>query len=370
MNKATQNPSNFTHPNLNKAVNEVEYYENGNKKSETIKFGMVILSYIRWGEDGKTLEENHYNDKGQRHGKWCFYYENGQKKNEFYFKNDFKEGLETRWHETGEKKSETFWNKGKVDGDFYEWNVSGVLVEERHYINKIPDGHWFTNHPHNYTEQNYSNGKKNGVFIDGFSTKNYKNGKLHGYFRDGYYGNAKEGNYKNGRKEGEWTEVDAGKLFVKEYYKNGKNDGLRTVYNKETNTPSWEVTYKEGKCHGASRHYDKEGNVTHEIYYENEKEVKKPKLAIVTSKWEKCLEDMIENATRDKEYLKFEREFVGLEVMELTLDELLDVKEKVIKSNNEEEADRLVEELFYDTANWKEFSIEDREITSHWRYRR
>ena len=88
------------------------------------------------------------------------------------------------------------------------------------------------------------------------------------------------------------------------------------------------------------------------------------------SVWEKYLEGMIKDATRNKGHLKFEREFVGLEVMELTLDELLDVKDKVVKSNNEEEEDRLVDELFYDTANWKELSIEDREITSHWRYRR
>jgi antitoxin component YwqK of YwqJK toxin-antitoxin module len=65
----------------------VEYYDNGQKKSEWhYKDGKPDGLWTEWHENGKKLKERHYKN-GKPEGPWTYWNENGQKRREFHFKN-------------------------------------------------------------------------------------------------------------------------------------------------------------------------------------------------------------------------------------------------------------------------------------------
>ena len=61
------------------------------------------------------------------------YYENGQKKSETHYKDGKPEGLLTGWYENGQKKSETQYENGKQDGLETRWDETGMKVLEVQY---------------------------------------------------------------------------------------------------------------------------------------------------------------------------------------------------------------------------------------------
>ena len=68
-------------------------------------------------------------------GSATVWYENGQKKAEFNWKDGRKNGLSNGWYEDGQKERESYWKNGEMDGPFClgtrtgtkEWNQIGRM---------------------------------------------------------------------------------------------------------------------------------------------------------------------------------------------------------------------------------------------------
>ena len=109
----------------------------------------------------------------------------------------------------------------------------------------------------------------------------YRNGNeliKHGYYKE--YGEDgqkwKEGNYKDGEKDGKWFEYyEDGQIKWEINYKDGKWDGKRVKYY-ENRQIMEEGNYKDGKQEGKWVKYDVEGNITDEYCYDMGEEVDCP----------------------------------------------------------------------------------------------
>ena len=87
--------------------------------------------------------------EGGKEGAWTEWYENGQKKSETIYKNydDYqtdvfqhylpseKEGLATEWYESSQKKSEGYYLENCKISEFLEWHESGEIKSITHYLN-------------------------------------------------------------------------------------------------------------------------------------------------------------------------------------------------------------------------------------------
>jgi len=79
-----------------------------------------------FGEDGnlkKVYVGNLLN--GKQEGRWTFWFNNGRKSSEGFYKNGIKDGLETLWYNNGRKELEGTYKDGKLDGLFTFWYEDG-----------------------------------------------------------------------------------------------------------------------------------------------------------------------------------------------------------------------------------------------------
>ena len=72
---------------------------------------------------GKSLDK-------QRQGLWIYYYENGQKWSEGYFKNGIHDSIVNSWHANGQKQHEGLYRNGKEAGTWKYYDEQGKLVKE------------------------------------------------------------------------------------------------------------------------------------------------------------------------------------------------------------------------------------------------
>jgi len=172
--------------------------------------------------------------KGKPEGWWTWWKENG----ELLKKEEFKDGKKT-----GYKKTD------------FTFNENGQLVAERIY--KDGNSLGITKYDENgqkESEGNYINGKKNGNW-----TFWHENGQKES-----------EGNYINGKKNGNWTYWnEKGQIYREKNYKDGKKDGGQTFWSNSSD-PSyvWSVgNYKDGKLDGKSSSWHKNGKMRSEHNY-------------------------------------------------------------------------------------------------------
>ncbi len=78
---------------------------------------------------GKSLEK-------QREGKWTYYYENGNKWSEGYFKKGLHDSIVNTWYENGQAQHEGFYKDGKEAGTWKYYNQQGRMEKEVDY-NKV-----------------------------------------------------------------------------------------------------------------------------------------------------------------------------------------------------------------------------------------
>ena len=78
----------------------------------------------------------------------------------------------------------------------------------------------------------------------------------------------------NGIKNGEFRHYLVNKLSMLTHYKNGKKDGLSTTFNVKTGKVSTEETFKDDKLIGPTKHYDENGKITKEVFYEGDCPIK------------------------------------------------------------------------------------------------
>ncbi len=95
------------------------------------------------------------------HGEYVAWHENGQKKQEEYWKDGKLHGYFITWHESGMKKQEGNYVEGKLDCLYREWDFDGHKIIEGKVVNGKQEGKWtFWDEKGNiFKQEDYKNGE-------------------------------------------------------------------------------------------------------------------------------------------------------------------------------------------------------------------
>ena len=159
------------------------------------------------------------------------WYENGQKKAEFNWKDGRKNGLFTVWYENGQKKTEANWKDGQKNGSFSGWFENGQKNWESNWKEGVKDGLWCGWYGNGIKEREsyWKEGVKEGLWIGW-----YKNGRK---ARETYW---KKGKFMTSfawKPSGEkcpLTDVKDGNGVVVRYCEDGRERSRLTYKNGET----------------------------------------------------------------------------------------------------------------------------------------
>jgi len=80
--------------------------------------------------------------KGQPHGSWFTFHDNGKPRWKGSKKNGQPHGKYYMWYENGRKKTVGSFSEGKKNGHETSWFANGVKWQERFYENGLPTGLW------------------------------------------------------------------------------------------------------------------------------------------------------------------------------------------------------------------------------------
>ena len=155
-----------------------------------------VTSYY---ETEKIAEQGTYKN-GKRDDKWIFYYENGQKWKEVDYKRGIEIAIEKEWYENGQIKEKwNLINDETKHGKWISYYENGPIKEEEIYKN------YEIENPADFRSKKgiikkYKN--QNGIWFNYYEKDRY--GKWTSYYDNGQ--KKKEGNYKNGWKDGLWIE--------------------------------------------------------------------------------------------------------------------------------------------------------------------
>ncbi|MBO4504264.1 MAG: toxin-antitoxin system YwqK family antitoxin [Bacteroidales bacterium] len=187
---------------------EKTYYPDGHVQSSIqYRFGKEHGKSIYYYDTPNTVEIEMEMKRGKRHGEFNRYYENGYLDTHCQYVNDSIEGVETNY------------------------TANGVKAQEFTYVHGIKNG------PH----------------------KAYH-----------LFGEIKvEGNYKNGKYDGEWTYYDDRGVVVGEgAFKEGTGE---VVFYDGRGLPMQVTRYVDGKKDGKEEYFTPAGEVYKEIVYKNER---------------------------------------------------------------------------------------------------
>ena len=197
----------------------------GVKKSETAYcFDVYCGTFKTWFENG-TIEQNYsygkpiYDSIGKAYkavldGKYEAYYNNSKPKQLGSFKLGKEDGTLIKFHENNIKASEQNFSEGLKNGASKRWSRNGVLIESENYI---------------VIKQNEKLvAVKEGEYL---------------YYNEANQQIINQGFYKNGKKEGKWTN----------WHQNGK--------------PAKVCYFEHDLQVGASTIWNENGNLTSELFY-------------------------------------------------------------------------------------------------------
>jgi antitoxin component YwqK of YwqJK toxin-antitoxin module len=211
------------------------YYKDNNvKEIIPLSKGVIVGTFKSFYENGKPKEEIHYSN-GEQTGERIEYYENGNKKFSIS-KSDNPNGyLHSHFYENGKLKStQIYVSNNDRDGKWIQYYSNGQMKSETEFILK------------EFFIQNCW--KEDGTQI----------------MKDG------TGLYIN-----EYSIFDGVIDRNEQEYKNFKRHGKQYSYSNGKLTLYQEMA--DGKEHGITKTYDKNGNVTEETIYENGKEISQKK---------------------------------------------------------------------------------------------
>ena len=169
-------------PNGTEVIQDYESPENPDKFSarSTSKDGVVTW----WYKNGQKRAEQYFKD-GVWHGKQIIWFDDGQIQTEDIYKNGIIDGQQTYWFDDGQIDSKIYYKNGKQEGKWTFWHKNGKIEYEG----------------------NYKDGKKYGKHTTWF-----ENGRR-----------SLEENYKDGNKDGKWTYWwESGQIMIEKYYNNDK----------------------------------------------------------------------------------------------------------------------------------------------------
>lgn len=200
----------------------------------------VFLHYVARYENGQVKEERFFKN-GRRHGNTQVFDENGNVVGEANYENGVRQGRQMSTSKKGEAVSQEYRN-GKKHGEYVHLYANGNLKEKGYYDDKqLKTGQWLY-------------GQENG---DLEKEENYRANKLHGSKREYYKGN---------------------RLKSEEEYDDGRLSGNVVYYDEEPYQKTSEGTFLAGKRHGVFRVYH-DGILWRESIYSENKEVGKKEYA-------------------------------------------------------------------------------------------
>jgi antitoxin component YwqK of YwqJK toxin-antitoxin module len=217
--------------------------------------------------------------KGNFDGKWTFWKENGQKDYESNYKDGKEYGKRTiSWHKNGQIKIEGTFKDGKKDGEWTEWH-SKVHNKTQQYYNELRkllrEDKLYKKMRKLKEKQHIEIGFKNEdlkkeaqkVIKENFPNLTIVEGselefKFILKIPSGAYKKS-EGYFKDGKKDGKWTEWNKdGQKQSEENYKDGKLGAESSKWDEN----GQESQYKDGKLHGiVDRHEN--GQIKSILYY-------------------------------------------------------------------------------------------------------
>tara|TARA_Y100000589_G_scaffold132494_1_gene126321 strand:- start:42489 stop:44708 length:2220 start_codon:yes stop_codon:yes gene_type:complete len=211
--------------------------------------GEINGLYIRYAEDGKTIEEkSHYKNgvkhgveekvvlidvlgllipgygegyrvanyvNGKKEGKVVTYFDRTKKQIQAieYYKNDLQEGEYIVYYKNGNVKIKANFKNDKGNGLYEEYYENGQIKEKGQYKNNEKDGLWIEHYENGKMAKKvfYNNGIKDGLYEE-----YYENGQI-----------KEKGQYKNNEKDGLWiTYNKEGKMVEKIEYDKGVKNGI------------------------------------------------------------------------------------------------------------------------------------------------
>ncbi len=257
------------------------YYSNGIKSSEGFfKNGLPDSLWKTYNQNGTLVSEG-YKKNGLSDSTWSFFDHNGIIKQLSYYEKGLKNGCTITYDSVGVKKEERFYINDTLQNEVLSFYPSGEVKSVTNY------------------EDGIKNKESIEYTIDGEIS-------LEEFYEDGELVDSKEINRYNqeNKKEGYWREYHSnGKLKSEANYSNGKLNGLIKRYNKYGSLESIDYMsydsisnnsrelaliemYKEfhpntaieklvgGKVNdmknGLFREYDLEGNIVNGYLYEND----------------------------------------------------------------------------------------------------
>ncbi|GEM_PF-2483824 len=224
------------------------YYENGQKKEEFTSINDVYNGlYTTWYENGKIKITGNYSNgngkysSGKKIGKWLEYYENGNLKSEkiLGYNNDI-ENSDLSFGKYYSENGKLIYEKDSLGGNryiviTYDTAISKIISEINYLFVKKTTG----TYDYNY----YKNGKETEYYLNGNkkSETNYLEGYKIGDYREWYESaNIKcEGQYFNNYFGGKWIYYYAnGNKEIEMMYSNGMKQGQQVNYYTNGNVKS------------------------------------------------------------------------------------------------------------------------------------
>lgn len=181
----------------------------GARPVDDIKTEIIEEKY----SNGNLMERREvYRDKNNRkvnHGRYQFFYETGQKREEVYFRHDKRQGAAIYYHRNGTKAAEATFDDDLRQGVETHWDDAGIKFAEFNYRDDKPEGLWTWFYP---------DGKKveQATYVSASRQGPWKwwhpNGQL-----------GIEGTYGEDLQQGTWLYYDAaGQQTEKREYKDGE----------------------------------------------------------------------------------------------------------------------------------------------------
>jgi antitoxin component YwqK of YwqJK toxin-antitoxin module len=185
-----------------------EFFDNGAKKAEGNYKDNKHTGYWKfYYKNGNIEQQGLYNAKGNAEGEWKWFFSNGRELLVQQFQDGIEEGPMVEYDDTGKVIAKGDFIEGQETASWY-YNINNYIIEGK-YVEGKRDGLWKEYFPGGIL-------RFSGSYID-----DNPNGKHYYYWENGKM--KEEGNYIMGKREGEWLKYEfEGNLFLKLYYKNGK----------------------------------------------------------------------------------------------------------------------------------------------------
>ena len=179
----------------------------------------------------------------EKNNEWKYFYENGSIQQKGNYVKNKPHGTWEWWYESGQKRRMEDYENGKEKGFVYEYDTTGKVIVKGEYYYGLREGVWMYEINDYMEKGSYIGGMKTGKWKKTYIAT--KKDKFKGEYLNDipigkhvyYYSNGqikKEGKYKDGEKEGEWTHYnELGDIVITYLYKEGtefKRDGVKIQY--------------------------------------------------------------------------------------------------------------------------------------------